>query len=100
MPHYLERGEVTLMQGDPKFVIYVGIDIPAEYTDAVLYRPNPKVKGGVEAYVPQIGEDKEVVQLCVEFPTKPVNERKFRKAMEGLTESALSKARAAGLVLA
>jgi hypothetical protein len=86
------------MNGDAKFVVYSAIDIPAEHTGQVLWRVNPLVPGGREPYVPTIGENKEICQLSIEFPVKPVSEKKFRQAMEQMTNGLIKKATAAGLV--
>jgi hypothetical protein len=88
------------MKGDPKFVIYSSVDVPSEHTGEILYRPNAQVPGGIEAYAPKLGNDREVCQFAVDFPTKPVTEKAFRAAFRKMEEACLERARSAGLVLA
>lgn len=83
---------------DPYFTIHSAITIVAQHTGDVLWRPNPKVIGGMEPYVPQLGEDREVCQMACEFPMRVVTEKQFRAAFDQLREACLVRAREAGLV--
>lgn len=85
---------------NPYFTVHAAVTIVAPYTDILAYRPNPTVPGGMETYVPQLGEDKEVCQMACEFPMRVVNERQFRAAFDQLREACLVRAREAGLVAA
>ena len=88
-----------MLKDTPAFTMHGALTLNAPYVDGVLYRPNPKVIGGMEAYVPQIGEDQEVCQFAVEFPTKPLKESHLRAACKQMEEALVERARRAGLVI-
>lgn len=84
---------------NPFFCLHSAVTIVGEYTDTVLYRPNPKVIGGMEPYVPQLGKDEEVCQFAVEFDRKIIPESHFRAAFKQLENACVERARRAGLII-
>lgn len=89
-----------MLKDTPAFVLNAAVTISAPYAETVMYRPNPKVIGGMEPYVPQLGEDQEVCQFAAEFPVKPIKESHFRAAFKQMEDACVERARKAGLVLA
>lgn len=86
------------MKGDAAFVIYVAVDLPAPHVETVLHRRNAQT-GIIEPYVPKLGQDKELVQLSLEFPSAPVKERHIEEAFRQFKFKVLEKMRAAKLVV-
>jgi hypothetical protein len=86
------------LPGEPRWTLHCVITKCAEYSDIVSVRHNPET-GKLENYVPQLGNDIELPQLCTEFPMRLVTERQLDQALAAMCVRLKEQARKHGMLV-